>query len=126
MIAALRERLNVSSTLLQQVVLGKEIKTNSEYINVNTECIESLAADINDATEELNNEAIRITSKIEKNIDGKVQIAFTKSVRSQQVKSIATDATVDIMIDDNYVQKLVTKHVNNKVVLVALKIAVNR
>lgn len=45
-------------------------------------------------------------SRIEKAIDRKAQATFTEAVGSYQLKTIATDATVDILKDDEYLQRL--------------------
>lgn len=44
-----------------------------------------------------------IDTKIERAVDSKVEATFTEAVGSNQLKDISTDATIEIMKDDEYV-----------------------
>lgn len=72
----IRERLNISTAILQQIVLQMEITTNSHSINKNTTSIESIITNITDITEEVNDHATIIAKDIEKTADSKDQSAI--------------------------------------------------
>lgn len=53
-------------------------------------------------------------------VEKKVEEAFAAAVGSYQIKTIATDATVDILKDEEYVQKSGAKLLTNQHVLSSL------
>lgn len=50
----------------------------------------------------------------EKIIDRKDQFVFSEKARSQQIRTVTTNQTIKIMTDDEYVQKLGAKLLQNK------------
>lgn len=62
--------------------------------------------------------------KFEKAVDMKVKVSFAEAVGIQQVKTIATKATVSIIKEDENVQKLGTGLLKNGQVLYDLNAAV--
>lgn len=65
-----------------------------------------------------------IHDDIDKTVDAKDQIAFSEAVGRQQSTTIATDATIDEMKNDDYVEKLGNELLNNSHVLTALNFVV--
>lgn len=113
-IADLRERLCLSTTIIAQVVLKENIQTNTDNLSAMTTCIEEITTHIADVTNRVARQTATIDNEIDKAVDKNVQVGFSEAVGSQQIKKIETHATVDIMEKNDYVKTLGTEIVNNE------------
>lgn len=63
--------------------------------------VERGTTDVKVETEKLNNLSTSLTKEIDRTVDTKVKIAFTEAIGSPKMKSIVSNANVDIMKDDD-------------------------
>lgn len=140
----LRKRLGGSTVALEKVTFKKTVAYDANQLGAKTNPIDELSTNVTELSDKLysqvqqyNDEQVRVEQleeaiknvteeHTERTVDMKVQVSFAKSVESKQIKTISTDATVDIIKDDDYVQKLGAELLNNEQDLFAINVAATR
>lgn len=131
----LRQSVRLNPIALEKVDHEKNISNHANLLVQIQNWIDKLSSNITDVSSEIdaqphttatdmeNTVKTIVVSRIEEIVDKKVQTAIIEAAGSWKLKKIATDATIDIIKEDEYTQKLGAELLNKPNVLNLFNIA---